>query len=231
MCMIDPLVAVYILLFLLTACISLIYYLRVRQASKEYMKARGALDDIVFSFDKELRAEGDRIREIAQKNDMKIAEALDAVDRVKPKVTELEERLKRMEESMAIISNDQRNLKKRIDDSLREQAEPLKETILASVGTGGHESDNLTIPPIPLRKERALASLTDTEVQILELLAHQGERTAVQIQSVVKLTREHTARLMKKLYISGYVERRTDRTPYTYRLKKEMEGLLDMDKP
>jgi DNA-binding transcriptional ArsR family regulator len=231
MYMIDPLVAVYILLFLLTACISLIYYLKVRQASKEYMKAKGALDDIVFSFDKELRAEGDKIREITQKSDIKIVEALNAVDLVKPKVTELEERVKKMEEYMAAISNNQRDLRERIDDSLRRQSEPPKEAIVTSVGTGGHESDNLTIPPIPLRKEKALASLTDTEVQILELLAHQGEETAVQIQSVVKLTREHTARLMKKLYISGYVERRTDRTPYTYRLKKEMEGLLDTSKP
>jgi DNA-binding transcriptional ArsR family regulator len=229
--MIDSLMAVYVFLFLLTACTTLLYYLKVRQASKEYVKAKGALDDIVFSFNRELRAEGDTIREITQKNDTKMVEALDAVDHVNPKVTDLEDRLRKMEESLAIIFNEQLELKKRIDDSLRQRAEPLKETIVSSVATGGHESDNLAVPSISLRKEGALASLTDTEVQILQLLANQGERTAVQIRSEIKLTREHTARLMKKLYISGYVERRTDRTPYTYRLKKEMEALLNAGKP
>jgi hypothetical protein len=225
--MVDPFVAVYIFLFLSTACIALLYYLRVRQASKEYTKAKRALDDIVFSFNKEIRTEGDKIREITQKSEMKIVETLDAVEHIKPKVTDLEDRLRKMEESMAMISKDQQDLRRRINDSFRQQAEPLKETIVTSVAAGGHESDGLIIPPIPLRRERALASLTDTEVQILELLAHQGEKTAVEIRNEIKLTREHTARLMKKLYVSGYVERRTDRTPYTYRLKKEMESLLD----
>jgi DNA-binding CsgD family transcriptional regulator len=226
--MTDSFVAVYIFLFLSTACIALLYYLKVRQASKEYMKAKGALDDIVFSFNKELRAEGDKIRELIEK---KIVEALDAVDSIKPKVTDLEDRLRKMEGSTAIVPNDQRDLRKTISDSSGQQSEPLREAMVTSMAAGGHEPAMLTTPPVSLRKERALAPLTDTEVQILELLARQGEKTAVQIQGEIKLTREHTARLMKKLYVSGYVERRTDRTPYTYQLKKETEGLLDTSKP
>jgi len=228
--MIDPLVAVYIFLFLFTASLTLIYYFKVRQASKEYMKAKRALDDIVLSFNNELRNDGEKIREITQKNNIKIVEALDAVAHIEPKVTDLEDRLKKIEEFTAIISNDHENLKKKVNNSLKQQTEPLKEAILTSITTGGQESDTLTIPPIPLRKEKALASLTGTEIQILELLAHQGEKTAIQIRNDIKLTREHTARLLKKLYTSGYVERRTDRIPYIYRLKKEMEGLLDTSK-
>jgi DNA-binding MarR family transcriptional regulator len=99
---------------------------------------------------------------------------------------------------------------------------------MTSVTTAGYETnEKFDVSPIPLRRESALASLTETELKILEILAQQGEKTAIQIRNEIKLTREHTARLMKKLYVSDYVERRTDRTPYVYRLKKEMETLLN----
>jgi len=42
----------------------------------------------------------------------------------------------------------------------------------------------------------------------------------------VKLSREHTARLMKKLYEEGYLERETGKIPFKYTVKKEMEKLL-----
>jgi hypothetical protein len=230
--MIDPLVAIYVFLFLSTACLTLYYYVKVRQASKEYKKAKKVLDDIVLSFNKELYNEGEKIREISQKNNLKIVEALDIMAKIEPKVTNLEDRLKKIEET-TIITDDQEIRKKKINDSLKKQIEPLKEAILTSVTTDGHESGIITvpsIPPIPLRKESTFASLTDTEIRILKLLASQGEKTAVQIQNEIKLTREHTARLMKKLYLSGYIERQTDRTPYVYRLKKEMESFLEPNK-
>ena len=43
---------------------------------------------------------------------------------------------------------------------------------------------------------------------------------------MIKLTREHTARLMKKLYEGGYLERRAEKTPYAYSVKEEMLKLL-----
>jgi hypothetical protein len=42
----------------------------------------------------------------------------------------------------------------------------------------------------------------------------------------VKLSREHTARLMKKLYEEGYLERETSKIPFKYSVKKEMEKFL-----
>ena len=228
--MIDIFVAIYIFLFLSTSSMTLFYYLKIRQASKEYLKAKRALDDIVISFNKELQIEEEKFKEIAQKNDVKIDKALDAVARIEPKITNLEDRLKKIEESTENIAQEQVVLKRKIDSSLKQETEPVKETILTSVTTNGQESNIYSIPPIPLKREKALSALTDTEVKILELLANQEEKTAIQIRNEIKLTREHTARLMKKLFISGYIERRTDRTPYVYRLKKEMEGLLEPNK-
>ena len=229
--MIDIFAAIYVFLFLFTSCMTLSYYLKIRQASKEYMKAKKALDEILISFNKELRTEDEKIRELEQKNNEQIVEAINAVIRIEPKILKLEDRMKKIEESSTMNNDNKENTKERTEHSLNQQIEPIKETIVTSVATNGYEtSENITIPPIPLKRESTLASLTDTEIKILELIANQGEKTAIQIRNEIKLTREHTARLMKKLYISGYVERRTDRTPYVYRLKKEMEPFLKMNK-
>jgi DNA-binding Lrp family transcriptional regulator len=61
----------------------------------------------------------------------------------------------------------------------------------------------------------------------LKLLADDSPKTAPEIREEIKLTREHTARLMKKLYEEGYLERSTQKIPYTYRIKKEMLKLLE----
>jgi DNA-binding MarR family transcriptional regulator len=68
--------------------------------------------------------------------------------------------------------------------------------------------------------------LTDTEISVLEMLAAEGSKTAPEIKEKVQLSREHTARLMKKLYEEGYLERETNKIPFKYSVKKEMENLL-----
>jgi predicted transcriptional regulator len=79
---------------------------------------------------------------------------------------------------------------------------------------------------IPIRKEKALEPLTETELMVLETIGREGEKTAPEIREKIGLTREHTARLMKKLYKDGYMERDTYKMPYLYRLKEEMEKIL-----
>jgi uncharacterized membrane protein len=79
---------------------------------------------------------------------------------------------------------------------------------------------------IPIRREKAIAQLTDTELSVLEMLASEGPKTAPEIKERVNLSREHTARLMKKLYEEGYLERETGNIPFRYSVKKEMEKLL-----
>jgi predicted transcriptional regulator len=71
-----------------------------------------------------------------------------------------------------------------------------------------------------------MAALTDTEVTVLEMLTTEGSKTAPEVKDRVQLSREHTARLMKKLYEEGYLEREIGKIPFKYRIKKEMEKLL-----
>lgn len=68
--------------------------------------------------------------------------------------------------------------------------------------------------------------MTQTELSVLEVLANEGKKTAPEIRSKISLTREHTARLMRKLYEDGYLERNTGKIPYAYSLKDEMHKIL-----
>ena len=68
--------------------------------------------------------------------------------------------------------------------------------------------------------------LTDTERYIIQILLDADDLSAPKIQKKIEKTREHTARLMRKLYSEGYVERSTHKIPYTYRLNKNIKDNL-----
>jgi predicted DNA-binding transcriptional regulator len=81
-------------------------------------------------------------------------------------------------------------------------------------------------PVMPIRRDKALATLTETEIMVLEMLLSEGSKTAPEIKERVGLSREHTARLMKKLYEEGYLERETGKIPFRYSAKQELEKFL-----
>ena len=87
----------------------------------------------------------------------------------------------------------------------------------------------------PPRREISLARLNPTEMEVLRLLYVSGPKTASEIKEVIGRTREHTARLMKKLYEEGYVERSMETMPFTYklseRIRKSLEFSVRKEKP
>ena len=58
---------------------------------------------------------------------------------------------------------------------------------------------------MPIKRDKAMAALTDTEIAVLEMLSKEGRKNSTRNQGESKLSREHTARLMKKLYEEGYL--------------------------
>ena len=76
----------------------------------------------------------------------------------------------------------------------------------------------------PLRELGTLPSITTpTELQVLTLLANEGPKSAPEIGQVVGRSREHTARLMKKLYEEGYIRRDQTRIPFRYSLVERVK--------
>jgi predicted transcriptional regulator len=140
-----------------------------------------------------------------------------------------------LETSVGMVSDVRERILQRLDDAERNirDVTSSQETLVTRItGVEGQMKQVSSLPEtrleaaIPIRRDKALAQLTPTELSALELLASEGPKTAPEIKEKVSLSREHTARLMKKLYEEGYLERETGKIPFRYSVKKEMENLL-----
>ena len=76
-------------MLIVTVAASIEYYRQVRKAQKEYEKAKGIVEDIVLSFNRELKREADKLDVIAFKIEGNLAKA----DTSLKKVETLEKRM------------------------------------------------------------------------------------------------------------------------------------------
>lgn len=75
-----------------------------------------------------------------------------------------------------------------------------------------------------------LSALTATERETLEILSREGPKGAPELGQRLKKSREHASRLMKKLYLEGYVDREANRAPFRYRLSETARSALSPGK-
>jgi len=202
------------LLFLSVSAVLAIYIKKALEANKEYSKAKDLVEGVILSFNREIQGLNQKIDQV----DVKIqnTQLLD-IDQIK---LELASKIERLQDLYSTLENKIESLRVKIE-KMSEKANRQEISF--------EEQEKPRLPArsaIPLKRERALAPLTPTELKVLEILSVEGDKTVREIRNRIGLTREHTGRLMKSLYDKGYVERRTDRIPYVYRIKKEMENLL-----
>ena len=207
------------------------YYRQIRKAQREYEKAREAVEDIVLSFNRELKREADRLELVAYKvegNTAKTDTSLKRVDSIEKKIAPVESKLRAISENDASILSKIAEVKTKTHN-----IEAAHQTLKTKITEVEEQVQKLSAAPeiksapvIPIRRDKAMAALTDTEVTVLEMLSAEGSKTAPEIKDRIRLSREHTARLMKKLYEKGYLERETGKIPFRYSVKKEMKKFL-----
>jgi DNA-binding MarR family transcriptional regulator len=229
---IEVLLTLIGILLAATVAASVEYYRQVRKAQKEYEKAREAVEDIVLSFNRELKREADRLELVTYKvegNTAKADASLKRVDGIEQKIAPIESKVR------AIAENDESVLSKIAEvDAKTHDIEESHQTLTTKISELEEQVQKLsavpemkTEPVIPIRRDKAMAALTETEVIVLEMLSAEGPKTAPEIKERVHLSREHTARLMKKLYEKGYLERETGKIPFRYSVKTEMKKFLN----
>lgn len=206
-----------LLLFLSVSVILVIYIKKAWEANAEYAKAKDLVEGVILSFNKDVEILKQKIEEL----DVRFQNTqLPDMAQIKTDIDIFSSRLEKLQEFCL-------TLEKKIED-MKINFNKSSETFTQEK-TGLEDQRELILPvkpAFPLKRERALAPLTPTELKVLEILSTEGDKTVREIRSRIGLTREHTGRLMKSLYDKGYVERRTDRIPYVYRIKKEMEEML-----
>lgn len=213
-----------------TISVLFLYYKRIIKLRHEYHKAKGIVSDIVLSIDNQFMRQKEGVLYVAQKIENVAIEN----QKVAKKVEEYEKRIIEMDNKIPGSPPELEQFSGQIN-KIREEFEGIKITqkkVMEKLGEIEKIKYERPAPEekikaaIPIKKEKALEPLTETELMVLETISKEGEKTAPEIQKLIGLTREHTARLMKKLYKDGYLERDTHKMPYIYRLKEEMEKIL-----
>ena len=264
---VDLTVVIFGVLLAVTAVAGYEYYRQIRRAHKEYdkslkeyEKAKDFIEDIVLSFDRELKRESDKFDMMVSnvEGSHSVAEAsYRKAERLENKIEPLETQLIALSQSQQAMSqtitanfteNMQNNtniisglsnLSTKLQEIMSTQ-ESLKNRItgfeeqIQKLSIAQHTQEDRTevvLPPVPIKRDKALAALTETEIVVLEMLSKEGAKTAPEIKERVHLSREHTARLMKKIYEEGYVDREAGKIPFRYTIKKEMEALLQKAEP
>ncbi len=230
--MVDILITALVgVLLTVTIGASIQYYKLIRRAQLEYEKAREAVEDVVLSFNRELERETGKIDMIAYRiegNASKIDSGVKRIESVEKRISPIADQLKTISESnqsVTVAITENKTKIATIEDTeakLKAQIATLEEQMQKFSAAPEIGSE----PVILIKRDKAMATLTDTEIAVLEMLTAEGAKTAPDIKERVQLSREHTARLMKKLYEEGYLERETENIPFRYSVKKEMEKLL-----
>jgi len=90
------------------------------------------------------------------------------------------------------------------------QEKPLEEIITSET----KQEKPISVPNIPNIEH------TNPTNYVLQLITNKA-MTSRDIQITLKRSREHTSRLMKKLFEDGYVQRNTESKPYTYSITQK----------
>ena len=214
---------------------SIEYYRQISKAKKEYEKAKNIIEDILLSFNRGLKRQANRTEVIAYKLDNSLAKSdtsVKKVESIEKIIVPIEEQIKKINETTTNFSSKTAIIQNRIQNfgettqKLNNRIEKLEEKITKLTELPEIIRESV----IPIRREKALAAITDTEIIVLEVLSLEGGKTAPEMKNRINLSREHTARLMKKLYEKGYLERETGKIPFRYTVKKEMEKFLNSTK-
>jgi archaellum component FlaC len=216
------------------------YYRQIRKAQKEYEKAKDFVEDIVLSFNRELKREADRLELITFKvegNSAKADTSLNKIDSFEKRLTPFEQQLGNITQTISqTLSQNNTNIQSGLSglELKIKDIEASQETLKLKITSFEDQIQKFTTfppevrnePVILIKRDKAMAALNDTEIAVLEMLSKEGAKTAPEIKERVHLSREHTARLMKKLYEEGYLEREEGKIPFMYSIKKEMENLM-----
>ena len=201
-------------LFVVMIVGSYIVYQRVVMAQEEYEDSKDAVRNISSGFTRQVKrmeSELDRIESEALQAKYMANETMnsgqgtgDATLKGLEKVKELSDRVDTIETSIESMRGD---LQKIASQPRIVQQVPVT-------------------APIPVEGDNILQQITGTELEVLKMIVDLGEGTVPEIKDVIGKTREHTARLLKKLYEKGYIDRNTSSMPYRYRIRKEIRELI-----
>lgn len=202
-------------MFVVLVVASYIFYQRIKMAQMEYDESRGTVQNITSMFTRQVKrmeSEINKVEREALQAKYMANQAFsagqgsgDATLAGLEKVKELNNRVENIEVSIESMRDELKKLASQ--PRVISQVQPLS-------------------APIPVEGNNIIQQITETEMEVLKMIVDLGEGTVPEIKDVIGKTREHTARLLKKLYEKGYIDRNTSGMPYRYSIRKEIRELI-----
>jgi predicted HTH transcriptional regulator len=211
-------------LIILSIIFTFSFYSKLRSATREYEISKDLVKAVTMtakiSIDKqkkqieEIEYELENVQSQIEQNRGSLEYNQDKMDIILENIISILKMNKKMSESIMTLNEkinseiiSRQNMKKPIQVIHKENAENRSQHS-ANVKT---QQFNLTL----------------TEQSIIQVLLNEGPKTAPQIQSNIGKTREHTSRLLKKLWQEGYIDRETHSIPYRYRPSNELKSRIN----
>ena len=201
--------------FILTMVASYIFYQRIKLAQAEYDDSKQTVRGITMVFTRQVKKMETELVNIERETLQAKYLANQAIRQnrgtsLNPKdsqeITQLNNRVQRIEENI---------------DTMKQEL-----TKLASQPRAAPRRQNDVAAPIPVQGADILQQITETELDVLRIIVDLGEGSVPDIRDKIGKTREHTSRLLKKLYDNGYIDRNTSSMPYRYHIRPEIKGLI-----
>lgn len=214
-------------LIILSIIFTLLFYNKLRSATREYEISKDLVKAVTMT------------AKISIDNQKKQIEKIEY---------ELENIQSQIEQNRGSLENNQEQIKIVLESiiSVLKMNQKISENIIRL----NKRTNNLTMPRQNLSKQIHIVNeeikeitennsqqnsnfqtqqfnLTLTEQNIIQVLLDEGPKTAPQIQKNIGKTREHTSRLLKKLWQEGYIDRETNSIPYKYRPSNELRSRIN----
>jgi uncharacterized membrane protein YdfJ with MMPL/SSD domain len=203
-------------LLLVTVAASIIFYRKIKEATAEYEGSKESVRNITFGFTRQVNH---LQQDVAKTENEATTAKIVASEALKNSGEAKEATLKGIEAVKTLQSRVEST--ESAVESMRKEVQKLATAPKQRLVTRRDIE-----APIPVQQGNVLAQLTETELNALKKIAELGEGTVPEIKEHLGTTREHTARTLKKLYETGFVDRNTNAMPYRYNVRKEIRDLI-----
>lgn len=199
----NPITILNLAFLTITLSAAIIYYKKIKRIKEEYESKEDVFKSITLGITRNIYSNIKNIENTIMKLRSDINEALIKSEKAL--------------ETSETTNQDVEKIFKRMDEI---------ERMLIEVKEGIVRKPVKIETPIPIDDREILDGLNDTELKILMILDELEEGTVPEIKRRINKTREHTARMLKKLYDKGFIDRNTSSIPYRYYLRKEVKEII-----
>ena len=211
---------------LVTTMFTIRYCGLLKLAQGEYAKAKNIVGEIVLSFKRREDRQNETIEQLA----FQVEAAHSFIERLQSHFRGIESQFKDLTSFVKTEPTKDEEIAAHVD-LIKKEVETLAENQqkfqyqLAEFEKNAQQirKEEKSLPLVEASKPST--NPTETEQEILQFLMNEGAKTAPEVEERVGKTREHTARLMKKLWQEGYIERDTHRIPYIYRVTENLKNM------